>query len=97
MEYNRSQILQALIDNVPPDHPFIGIPFMAMTVDRTVGDETESTRLIEDLEMDSIDIQSMIWDAANQLGMDVYDFNSAHIGNLATLGDCVNLLQKHGG
>ena len=85
-----------MIDSVPADHPFVGIPFMAIPVDRTDGCETENTRLIEDLEMDSIDIQSMIWDAANQLGMDIYSVPDEQIGRLNTLGDCVNLLQRQG-
>lgn len=97
MRHNRREILQALIDNVPPDHPFIGIPYMVIPVDKTVGDETESTRLIEDLEMDSIDIQSMIWDAANQLGMDIYSVPEEKLGRLNTLGDCVDLIQRYGG
>ena len=97
MRHSRREILQALIDNVPPDHRFIGIPYLVIPVDKTVGDETESTRLIEDLEMDSIDIQSMIWDAANQLGMDIYSVPDEKMGGLSTLGDCVDLIQRYGG
>lgn len=97
MRHSRRDILQALIDNVPSDHPFIGIPYLVIPVDKTVGDETESTRLIEDLEMDSIDIQSMIWDAANQLGMDIYSVPDEKLGRLNTLGDCVDLIQRYGG
>ena len=97
MKHSRREILQALIDNVPPDHPFIGIPYMVIPVDKTVGDETESTRLIEDLEMDSIDIQSMIWDAANELGMDTYSVPEEKMVRLNTLGDCVDLIQRYGG
>ena len=97
MRHSRREILQALIDNVPPDHLFIGIPYMTIPMDKTVGDETESTRLIEDLEMDSIDIQSMIWDAANQLGMDIYSVPEEKMVHLSTLGDCVDLIQRYGG
>ena len=97
MRYSRREILQALLDNIPSDHLFIGIPYMVIPMDNTVGDETESTRLIEDLEMDSIDIQSMIWDAANELGMDTYSVPEEKMVRLNTLGDCVDLIQRYGG
>ena len=97
MKHTRREILQALIDSVPADHPFVGIPFMAIPVDRTDGCETESTRLIEDLEMDSLDIQFMLCDAASQLGIDIYSVPDEKIGRLNTLGDCVDLLQRYGG
>lgn len=95
MKHSRKEILQALVDNVPSDHPFVGIPFMAIPMDRTIGDETENTRLIEDLEMDSIDIQTMVCDAAYELGVDILNVPNDQIGYLYTLGDCVNLIQRH--
>lgn len=96
MKHTRREILQTLVDNVPASHPFVGIPFMMIPVDTTTGDETENTRLIEDLEMDSIDVHTMLWDSASQLGVELYSVPDEQIGRLNTLGDCVNLLQRQG-
>ena len=59
MRLTRKKILKTLIDNVPSTHPFVGIPYIVIPVSSTNGDETERTRLIEDLEMDSIDVYSI--------------------------------------
>ena len=96
MKLTRKRILETLIDNVPSTHPFLGIPYMIITVSKTDGDETERTRLIEDLEMDSLDVYSMICDTCDELNVEFYGSGTGDekIGRLRTLGDCVDLIES---
>lgn len=89
---SRDEILRVVIGNIPGQRVLVGMPVWA-TVDRTDGSETEKTRLIEDLGLDSIDVYSVITDSADDLRIPMDDIEALR-STAETLGDIVTLLEE---
>lgn len=79
---DRSQVVQAIVDA------------LASVLDRSLPDVTESTRLFQDLDLDSTSVLGLLMALEDELDMEV-DPESLEQGHLETVGTLTDFIINH--
>ena len=95
-KYTREKIREVVFENVKNGSIYILPPCLPMRSYggwSGCGEPSERLKLIEDLEMDSIDTYELIYDSCSELGIEKekIDFNSI---NLNTIGDVIDVIWR---